>query len=139
MYSYDQPLMETHVLASANFGTQTAVVLPIQMGADLGDDPNIRRSPRLLNMARILGISGLVATAGAGTILIGDGTDTDRYGTITLDATVTAGNSVKATILLTEEGAHMGLADTQAASTAVTLTFSGAAVVTNLKVILGHW
>lgn len=139
MYSYDNPLLDHHSLASVNFATQTVVVLPCAASADLGDDPFRSRQPRNLANGRVLGLSGVVATAGTGTISIGDGTTADRYGTITLDATVTAGNSLIATIELTEEGCHMGVADINPATTAFTLTFSGAAVVNNVRLISGHW
>lgn len=139
MYSYDQPLLDHHTVASVNFASQTAIVLPTVSSGDLGDDPNKLRQPRLLKNARVLGLSGIVGTAGTGTIQIGDGTSVARYGTINLDATKTAGNSIEATIELTEEGCHMGVANVDPATTAFTLTFTGTAVVTNMKVLFGHW
>ncbi len=147
MYSYDQPLLDHHVFApvtpfNTNFGTPPAaalLTLPTISCGDLGDDPQKLRQPRALRNARVVGICGIVQTAGTGTIQIGDGTDPDRYGTITLDQTVTAGNSIVATIELTEEGCHMGVADVNPATTSFTLTFAGTAVVTGLKMLIAHW
>lgn len=147
MYSYDDPLIMTHAFAPAtpfttDFASQPAAtlrVLPTTISGDLGDNPNKLRQPRALKNARVLGISGIVLAAGTGTIQIGDGTTADRYGTITLDSTVTAGNSIVATIELTEEGCHMGVANTNPATSAFTLTFAGTATVTGLKLVYGHW
>lgn len=139
-YSYDDPLIDIHLVAAAvTMSTQTAVVLPTLACGDLGNDPNKIRQPRVLANARVLGIAGVCTTAGTGQILIGDGTTAGRYGTITI-AAATVGNSITSTIELTEEGCHMGVADVNPATSAFTLTFSGTAlVVANMKVIFGHW
>lgn len=140
MYSYDCTLVQQKVIADADFASAGTVVLPCVASADLGLDPVKTRQPRVLANARVLGISGVVGTAGTGIIKIGDGTTDDRYGTITLDETVTAGNSIVGTIVLTDEGCHMGTANDDAATTAFTLTFSGTAVIDgDLVITYGHW
>lgn len=133
MYSYDKPLVDVVAFASVNFATQTPVTLPCAAIAAMAHD-----GIRSLDAATILGLSGVVTTAGTGVISIGDGTDADRYGVITLDATVTTGKAARGTVVLTEDGFRMGVADGTVADTFV-LTFSGSAVVASVSVAIGRY
>lgn len=133
-YSYDQPLVSQHTIASVDFAAQTAVTLPCREVAALAHG----NGSRILSEATVLGLRGIVTTSGTGTISIGDGSDVDRYGVFTIEATPTLNGALQGTLVLTEEGFRMGVADTTVPSTFV-LTFAGTAVVANLTLVIGHF
>lgn len=131
MYSYGEPLVSTLVIADTT--ASAPVVLPCA-GIGATSDGKVRS----LDAATVLGLAGVVKTAGALTIQIGDGVTATRYGTAVFDATVTAGKAAKAVLNLTEEGFRMGVGD-DVEPTTFTLTFVGAGAITNLAVIVGRY
>lgn len=144
MFSYDLPLPDAVLYTGdTSFTTAATKIAPCGASAELAvspGTPGVR--VRYLGECRVIGAIGVVKTAGTAVINIGDGTTVDRYGTITFDSTVTAGNSAKATILLTEEGCHMGTAmmgKTAPSTFVLTSVAGGTAVITDLKIALGHW
>lgn len=130
MYTYSEPLPVTRLLsASANFASQAALSHPTTLAVP----------KRSLDAVQILGIGGVIGTAGTGTISLGDGTTVARYGTIVLKAGLAAGAPLEATFNITEDGFHIGVSDTLPDPALLVLTFSGTAVVTNLMATFGHF
>ncbi len=127
--TYDNPLVVTHAgAASTDFAAAAAAVLPNKVLANKGN----------LTASQVLAVMGTVATAGTGTINIGDGTNATRYGTIQITAGLSVGAPLQGKITLTDEGAHMGQNDGTAVNT-FTLTYSGTIVVANIKFVIGYF
>lgn len=103
MYSYDKPLHSMVALPVAA-GTATFVT---RVTADMSSDKQ-----RLLKTVAILGVAGVVGTAGAMTINFGDGTNPARYGVFTMDNGLAAGAPITGKLVLTEDGYNIGYDDT---------------------------
>lgn len=127
--TYDNPIIVTRGLAaSVDFAAAAPLSFPNKIIGNKGN----------LTASQVLAVTGVVGTAGTGTISIGDGTTANRYGTIQIDAGLTVGAPIQGKITLTDEGAHMGQND-GAAVNAFVLTFSGTLVVTGGAVMVGYF
>jgi|SRR6478736_9153688 len=133
-YSYDAPLVRQHAIPNGTFTAAATITLPCRAVAALAHG----RGSRVLNEATVLGVTGVVTTVGTGTINIGDGTTANRYGVFTISASQTLNGALEGTLVLTEEGFRMGVADSTVPSTFV-LTLAGTAVLSNAAVIIGHF
>lgn len=122
-YSYDRTL-------NVQFPSNASI--PTSMAAEGGD--------RKLEGSVVLGFVGTATTAGSFAIKIGDGVTVDRYGIFETD-TLVLGRAVTGKLTLTEEGYHMGVANSLPDVPAVVLTVdaTGGGGSTNLQVIVGYY
>ena len=123
-YSYDDTLRVQYVISST-----AASTVPVSMVAEGGK--------RKLEGSVVLGLAGIGSTAGPLTIKIGDGTIVDRYGTFT--ATVVNGAPLDGTLVLTEEGYHMGVSNSATTPQTAVFTPSGTGTVTGMVAIVGFY
>lgn len=133
MYSYDKPLLASYNYSAQNFASSPAITLPVSAIAELSHDAS-----RVVEGAVVLGLSGIY-TSGTGTITIGDGTTTDRYGVFTVDSTSAPGGPLKGKLVLTEEGYHMGVSNDANTPQVFVLTYSGDAVLASLQITVGRY
>lgn len=128
-YDYDNPLLAQLTLASVNFATQTVVNLAAKANAP----------KRVLETKTILGITGVIGTAGTATVSFGDGVTPARYGTFVLRTGLTAGQTALGTLTITDEGSRIGTSDNGPVPNALVLTFSGTAVINNFLLVSGYY
>lgn len=134
-YTYEFPLNAQFQIAAANFASQAALLIPSKVTAL----QPVGGAKRVLTWSQIVGVLGVIGTAGTGTISIGDGTTAARYGTFVLDSGLTAGQSITGSLTLTEDGSHVGASDNNPVPVAVTLTFAGTAIINQLTVVAGYF
>ena len=128
--TYDQPLLSTLFLTGdSDFATVADRHIPLTM--------NVVKGP--LKASQVVGISGIVKTAGTGTITIGTSTSPSRYGTFTVKAGLAANTALVGELVLTEEGTRMGVSDIAAKVEAALVSFDGTIVVTDLAIVVGHY
>ena len=93
--TYDKPLIVQYPLSGASIAAISATIpASIMTPSPAGKLP----------VCKILGVTGIVSTAGSGSITFGDGTDDDRYGTFTIKAGLAAKAVLDGELTLTEEG-----------------------------------
>lgn len=146
MRSYSNEVMisfdAVNTTGDTTFSTAGTQVLPTKSNAALGANPS-GQPPlpvRRLHSSQVLSVTGIVKTAGSGTISIGDGTTAARYGVITVQNATAANTSLQAVIALSEEGFRMGLNQADTLKETFTLTYAGTGlVVTGLKITVGYF
>ncbi len=131
MYTYSEPLRVQVNTGVINFATPTAAVShPVKLQVQKRD----------LDLVAFIGLIGRVTTAGTGLIQIGDGTTVARFGTFTLTAGLAVGDAVRGTLVLTDDGQHVGASDVAPKSPAnIVLTFSGTAALADAVLLFDHF
>ncbi len=131
MYTYSEPLRVQMPIGAVNFATPTAAVKhPVKAQVQKRD----------LDLVAFVGLVGHVTTAGTGLIQIGDGTTVGRYGSFTLTPGLAVNDSVKGTLVLTDDGQRVGASNTAPKSpTDIVLTFSGSAALADVVLLFDHF
>lgn len=133
--TYDKPLNVSHLLGSTydfatadfEFKVPVRVVSPQRAGA--------------IATAKIVGLSGIVAAAGTGTLLLGDGTNTSRYGVFVPKAGLVAGDALDGDLVLSEEGFRIGVDNDNDKKQSFTITngAAGTLKVTDFIIVVGYF
>lgn len=129
--TYDKPLIVQYPLSGASIAAISATIpASIMTPSPAGKLP----------VCKILGVTGIVSTAGSGSITFGDGTDDDRYGTFTIKAGLAANAVLDGELTLTEEGFRIGLGkDGTVASTFVAKGVGAFMVLTSANLVVGYF
>lgn len=133
--TYDKPLNVSHLLgATYDFSAADfEFKIPVRVVSP-------RRADEI-GTAKIVGLSGVVGAAGTGTLLIGDGTNTSRYGAFVADPGLASGDALTGELVLSEEGFRIGVDnDTGKKQTfVITNGAGGTLTVTDLIIVVGYF
>ncbi len=120
-FTYDYPLLHTVTLGTA----QAAVSVPGKTSK--------HQSVKIIDAFALVG-----ASPAAVTISIGDGTDADRFGTITIAANGTANDSADVTVNLTDAAYELNRIN-DLERLVFTNTTAPAASVAGFEVVIGYY